>query len=105
MSDRLKSLFEIYKKNPNDSFVTYGIALEYISTGNYDEAEKYLSEIITNDPDYVPEEPEEPDELGVEDSGLLVFLSLDFESDFLPSESPSLAFFAFSAPFLYDSLR
>ena len=54
MSDRLKSLFELYKKDPNDSFVTYGIALEYISTGNYDEAEKYLTEIITNDPDYVP---------------------------------------------------
>ena len=54
MSDRLKSLFELYKKDPNDSFVTYGIALEYISTGNYDEAEKYLTEIITNDPDNVP---------------------------------------------------
>ena len=54
MSDRLKSLFELYKKDPNDSFVTYGIALEYISTGNYDEAEKYLTKVITKDPDYVP---------------------------------------------------
>ena len=54
MSERLQSLIEIYKKDPNDSFVTYGIALEYISKENYAEAEKYLNEIITNDPNYVP---------------------------------------------------
>jgi Tfp pilus assembly protein PilF len=54
ISERLKSLFELYKKDPNDSFVAYGIALEYISTENYDEAEKHLSEIITKDPDYLP---------------------------------------------------
>ena len=54
MSDRLQSLFELYKKDPNDSFVAYGIALEYISTENYDEAERYLSEIIAKDPDYLP---------------------------------------------------
>ncbi len=54
MSDRLKSLFELYKKDPNDSFVSYGIALEYISAANYDEAEKFLTDIVSNDPDYVP---------------------------------------------------
>jgi Tfp pilus assembly protein PilF len=54
MCERLQSLFELYKKDPNDSFVAYGIALEYISTENYDEAEKYLSEIISKDPDYLP---------------------------------------------------
>ncbi len=54
MSERLKSLFELYNKDSNDSFVVYGIALEYISKENYDEAEKYLSELITNDPDYLP---------------------------------------------------
>ena len=54
MSERLRSLFELYKKDPNDSFVAYGIALEYISTESYDQAEKYLTGIITNDPDYVP---------------------------------------------------
>ena len=54
MSERLKSLFELYNKDPNDSFVVYGIALEYISKENYDKAEKYLSELITNDPDYLP---------------------------------------------------
>ncbi|UCH64698.1 MAG: tetratricopeptide repeat protein [Ignavibacterium sp.] len=54
MSDRLQSLIELYEKNPDDSFVAYGIALEYISKGNFDEAEKYLSNIISNDPDYLP---------------------------------------------------
>jgi Tfp pilus assembly protein PilF len=54
MSERLQSLFELYKKDPNDSFVAYGIALEYISTENFDEAEKYLSEITSKDPDYLP---------------------------------------------------
>jgi Tfp pilus assembly protein PilF len=54
MSERLKSLFELYKTDPNDSFVAYGIALEYISTDNYDDAEKFLSEIIIKDPDYLP---------------------------------------------------
>ena len=54
MSERLQALIELYKKDPNDSFVTYGIALEYISAENYGEAEKYLNEIITNDPNYVP---------------------------------------------------
>ena len=54
MSERLKSLIELYKKDPSDSFVPYGIALEYISAEDYREAEKYLNEIITNDPNYVP---------------------------------------------------
>jgi Tfp pilus assembly protein PilF len=54
MCERLQSLFELYKKDPNDSFVAYGIALEYISTENFDEAEKYLSEITSKDPDYLP---------------------------------------------------
>lgn len=54
MADRLKSLLDLYDKDPNDSFVSYGIALEYISQENYKEAEKYLSSLIKNDPDYVP---------------------------------------------------
>ena len=54
MSERLQSLLELYKKDPNDPFIAYGIALEYISAMNYEEAEKILSEIITKDPDYVP---------------------------------------------------
>jgi len=54
MSDRLNSLLKLIEKDPDDSFLLYGIALEHLSTGNYEEAEKYLSSIIKKDPDYVP---------------------------------------------------
>ncbi len=54
MSDRLNSLLKLLEQDPDDSFLSYGIALEHISTGNYEEAERYLSSIIKIDPDYVP---------------------------------------------------
>ena len=54
MSDRLNSLLKLLEKDPDDSFLLYGIALEHISTSNYEEAERYLSSIIKKDPDYVP---------------------------------------------------
>ena len=54
MSDRLNSLLKLLKENPDDSFLSYGIALEYISKGNYEEGKKYLSSLIKKDPDYVP---------------------------------------------------
>ncbi len=54
MIDRLISLLELHKKNPSDSFVSYGIALEYISANDYQKAEEYLSLLLKNDPEYVP---------------------------------------------------
>ncbi len=54
MSDRLNSLLKLLEKDPDDSFLLYGIALEHISTGNYQEAERYLSSIIKKNPVYVP---------------------------------------------------
>ena len=54
MSDRLNSLLKLLEQDPHDSFLSYGIALEHISTGNYEEAERYLSSIIKKDQDYVP---------------------------------------------------
>ncbi len=54
MSDRLNSLLKLLEKDPDDSFLSYGIALEHISTGNYEEAERYLSSIIKKDLNYVP---------------------------------------------------
>ena len=54
MADRLKSLLGLYEKDPNDSFVSYGIALEYISSGDFSKAEKYLSSLLKTDPKYVP---------------------------------------------------
>ncbi len=54
MINRLNSLLELHKKDPSDSFVTYGIALEYISANDYQKAEEYLSLLLKNDPKYVP---------------------------------------------------
>ena len=54
MADRLKSLLELYEKDPNDSFVSYGIALEYISLEEFEKAEEYLSSLLNLNPDYFP---------------------------------------------------
>ncbi len=54
MINRLSSLLELHKKDPSDSFVIYGIALEYISANDYQKAEEYLSFLLKNDPKYVP---------------------------------------------------
>jgi Tfp pilus assembly protein PilF len=54
MEDRLKSLLELYEKDPKDEFVAYGIALEYISSENYETAEEYLMSILQSNTGYVP---------------------------------------------------
>ncbi len=54
MNDRLSGLLELYRKDPQDSFVIYGIALEYKSKKDYSEAEKYFKILIEKDPSYVP---------------------------------------------------
>lgn len=54
MSERLNGLLELHKKEPDDSFLIYGIALEYISLGNFEEAENYLENLLQKDPKYVP---------------------------------------------------
>lgn len=54
MINRLNSLLELHKKDSSDSFVTYGIALEYISVKDYQKAEEYLTFLLKNDPKYVP---------------------------------------------------
>lgn len=54
MADRLSSLLELYEKDPKDSFVAYGIALEYISSENSEKAEEYLTSILQSNPEYVP---------------------------------------------------
>jgi len=54
MSDRLNSFLKLIEQDPEDSFLSYGIALEYISKRNFEEAEKYLSSLIKKDAGYVP---------------------------------------------------
>jgi len=54
MNDRLNGLLELYKKDSNDSFLIYGIALEYKSKKKYKEAEDYFKTLLSKYPNYVP---------------------------------------------------
>lgn len=54
MNNRLNGLLELYKKEPDDSFLIYGIALEYKSKKKYTEAENYFKLLIEKDSSYVP---------------------------------------------------
>jgi len=53
-SKRLDALLEFYANDPKDSFVKYGIALEYIKNKEYLKAEEYFKLILTDDPNYIP---------------------------------------------------
>ncbi len=54
MNKRLEGLLEFYKKDPNDPFTLYGLALEYMSERQFDSAEKYFQLLLDSNPDYVP---------------------------------------------------
>ena len=54
MKNRLEGLLILFEKNPNDTFIIYGISLEYLSLKEYAEAEKYLKLLLENEPGYVP---------------------------------------------------
>ncbi|MEZ5013471.1 MAG: tetratricopeptide repeat protein [Chitinophagales bacterium] len=51
--DRLPQLLEFLNENPDDSFVQYAIALEYIKKGETDKARKQFEDLVNKDPDYV----------------------------------------------------
>ncbi|HKJ81160.1 MAG TPA: hypothetical protein VJ954_04005 [Ignavibacteriaceae bacterium] len=53
MNNRLDSLLKLLEKEPEDSFLLYGVALEYISANNLEESEKYFIKLINADPDYL----------------------------------------------------
>ena len=54
MSDRLDSLLKLLEQDPDDSFLSYGIALEHISVSNFEEAERNLTLLLKKDQEYVP---------------------------------------------------
>lgn len=54
MNNRLEALLGMHEKDPNDSFLMYGIALEYLSAGKFEESEKFFSQLLKSDPKYVP---------------------------------------------------
>jgi tetratricopeptide (TPR) repeat protein len=53
MNKRLEGLLGFYEKDPNDPFVLYGIALEYMSENQYQEADSFFRKLLEQNPDYV----------------------------------------------------
>ncbi|MCS6934445.1 MAG: hypothetical protein NZM35_04745 [Chitinophagales bacterium] len=51
---RLHKLKEMEAAQPHDPFVKYAIALEYVSGGQWHEAEKYFHTLCSDFPDYLP---------------------------------------------------
>ena len=54
MSNRLAQLLDFLAKDPKDPFIYYGLALEYRSMGNRQEALAYFNTLIGDFPDYIP---------------------------------------------------
>ena len=51
---RLEQLLEMLKQDPADSFLRYGVALEYAKTGNFAEAMNGFETLVAEKPEYVP---------------------------------------------------
>lgn len=52
MSDRLAQLEKLHDADPNDPFVTYGIALEHGKAGAFDQALGWLDKTLAIDAQY-----------------------------------------------------
>jgi tetratricopeptide (TPR) repeat protein len=51
-SDRLKQLFSLLEKTPADTFLLYGIGMEYKKLGEPDQAIGFFNRVIETDPGY-----------------------------------------------------
>lgn len=51
-SDRLNQLLKYYNEEPNDPFIIYGIAMEYMNF-NLNKARIYFEMLLENHPDYL----------------------------------------------------
>jgi predicted Zn-dependent protease len=51
---RREILQEFLAKNPNDAFILYGLALEYVNAGDFPAAESRFRALLQANPDYVP---------------------------------------------------
>ena len=51
-SDRMRKLQSMIEKQPNDTFLLYGIALEHKKAGQTSEAIEFLNRVIQADPGY-----------------------------------------------------
>jgi tetratricopeptide (TPR) repeat protein len=51
-SDKLQQLFKLLSREPQDSFLLYGIGMEYKKLGASDKAIEHFDRVIQNDPAY-----------------------------------------------------
>jgi Tfp pilus assembly protein PilF len=51
---RKEQIEEMLAADPDDSFLRYGLAMEYVSAGEDEQAAKCLSDLLKRDADYVP---------------------------------------------------
>ncbi len=52
--ERLKKLLEWEEQKPDDAFLKFAIAQEYVSGSRFEEALKYYEDLFTRFPDYLP---------------------------------------------------
>ena len=52
MPDRIEQLRKFHEAEPDDTFATYGIAMEHLKRGEPDEALTWLNKTLEIDPDY-----------------------------------------------------
>ncbi len=50
---RLQKLIEMLEQQPNDSFLTYAIGMEYLGMGNLNSAELQFKAVIVIDPNHL----------------------------------------------------
>jgi tetratricopeptide (TPR) repeat protein len=51
---RKQQIEEMLAEDPNDPFLRYGLAMEYVSAGQDEEAVRCFEELLRVSPDYVP---------------------------------------------------
>ncbi|MGH7170062.1 MAG: hypothetical protein ACRELF_05230 [Gemmataceae bacterium] len=51
---RKQQIEEMLAEEPNDPFLRYGLAMEYVSAGQDEEAVRCFEELLKTTPDYVP---------------------------------------------------
>jgi predicted Zn-dependent protease len=54
MPSRKQQLLELLKEEPNDPFLRYGLAMEFVSEGEDGEAVRCFRELLEVAPEYVP---------------------------------------------------
>jgi tetratricopeptide (TPR) repeat protein len=51
---RKQQIEEMLADDPNDAFLRYGLAMEYVSAGHDEEAVRCFRQLLETTPDYVP---------------------------------------------------